>query len=136
MKDPTCRSILQPDGQAAESYRVLRNGLDFVNFEHDVKVVLVTSAVAQEGKSTVAANLASVLAQSGKKTVLIESDFRRPIAGRFFGVSENVGLSDVLTGAFDAALRAAATRSASRTSGCSRPAACPRTRASSSALQR
>ncbi len=100
---PDLSVILQPDGQAAESYRVLRNGLDFVNFEHDVKVVLVTSAVAQEGKSTVAANLASVLAQSGKKTVLIESDFRRPIAGRFFGVSENVGLSDVLTGAFDAA---------------------------------
>lgn len=96
-------SVFQrPDGAIAESYRVLRNGLDFVNFEHDVKVVLVTSAEAQEDKSEVAANLAGVLAQAGKKTVLVECDFRRPTAGKFFGLSDNVGLSDVLTGAFDA----------------------------------
>lgn len=100
---PDLSVFQQPDGAIAESYRVLRNGLDFVNFEHDVKVVLVTSAVAQEGKSTVAANLAGVLAQAGKKTVLVECDFRRPTAGKFFGLRENVGLSDVLTGAFDAA---------------------------------
>jgi capsular exopolysaccharide synthesis family protein len=100
---PDLSVFQQPDGLTAESYRVLRNGLDFVNFEHDVKVVLVTSAVAQEGKSTVAANLAGVLAQAGKKTVLVECDFRRPTASKFFGLRENVGLSDVLTGAFDAA---------------------------------
>lgn len=97
-------SVFQrPEGATAEAYRVLRNGLDFVNFEHDVKVVLVTSSVAQEGRSTVAINLAGVLAQAGKKTVLVECDFRRPAAGAFFGLRENVGLSDVLTGAFDAA---------------------------------
>lgn len=100
---PDLSVFKQPDGGIAESYRVLRNGLDFVNFEHDVKVLLVTSAVAQEGKSTVAANLAGVLAQAGKKTVLVECDFRRPTVGKFFGLRENVGLSDVLTGTFDAA---------------------------------
>lgn len=91
-----------PDGSAAEAYRVLRNGLDFVNFEHDVKVVVVTSAMPKEGKSTVAANLAGALSQTGKKTVLLECDFRHPNAAALFGVSGNAGLSDVLTGAFDA----------------------------------
>lgn len=91
-----------PDGSAAEAYRVLRNGLDFVNFEHDVKVVVVTSALPKEGKSTVAANLAGTLSLTGKKTVLLECDFRHPNAAALFGVSGNAGLSDVLTGAFDA----------------------------------
>ena len=90
--------VQQPGSRAAESYRVLRNSLDFVNFQQDTKTLLITSAAPAEGKSTVAANLAVGLAQTGKKVVLLSCDFRRPTTQQFFDVSNAVGLSDVLTG--------------------------------------
>jgi capsular exopolysaccharide synthesis family protein len=92
-------SIVQhPGSPAAESYRVLRNSLDFVNFQHDIQVLLVTSSAPGEGKSTVAANLAAGLSQAGKKVVLVNSDFRRPTTDQFFNINNIIGLSDVLTG--------------------------------------
>jgi capsular exopolysaccharide synthesis family protein len=89
-----------PNSFAAESYRSLRNSLDFVNFEHDIKVLLITSSAPGEGKSTVAANLAASLAQTGKRVVLVNCDFRRPSTEHFFDTNETLGLSDVLAGAF------------------------------------
>jgi len=91
--------VTHPGSAAAEAYRVLRNNLDFINFQHDITTVLVTSAAPAEGKSTVAANLAAGLAQAGKRVVLVASDFRKPTTQQFFGVRNLIGLSDVLTGA-------------------------------------
>jgi capsular exopolysaccharide synthesis family protein len=90
--------IQRPGSAAAESYRSLRNSLDFINFEHNIQTLLITSAAPAEGKSTVAANLAASLAQTGKKVVLVSSDFRRPTTQEFFDVQNSIGLSDVLTG--------------------------------------
>lgn len=87
-----------PGSPAAESYRVVRNSLDFINFEHDLRTLLITSATPGEGKSTVSANLAMSLAQAGKKVVLISCDFRRPTTDQFFAVNNLIGLSDVLLG--------------------------------------
>jgi succinoglycan biosynthesis transport protein ExoP len=91
--------VQHPGSSGAESYRVLRNSLDFVNFQHDIEVLLVASSAPGEGKSTVAANLAAGLAQAGKKVVLVNSDFRRPTTDQFFNVNNIIGLADVLTGA-------------------------------------
>ncbi len=91
--------ITNPSSAAAEAYRVLRNNLDFMNFQHDLKTLLITSAAPAEGKSTVAANLAAGLSQAGKKVVLVACDFRKPTTAQFFGVKNLIGLSDVLTGA-------------------------------------
>ncbi len=90
--------VQHPGSPAAESYRALRNSLDFVNFQHDIRTLLVVSSTQGEGKSTVAANLAASLAQTGKKVVLVNSDFRRPTTDQFFAVNNLIGLSDVLTG--------------------------------------
>lgn len=87
-----------PGSATAEAYRVLRNSLDFINFQHDMKTIVVTSAAPGEGKSTVAANLAAALANAGKKVVLVSVDFRRPTTQQFFNVNNMIGLSDVLLG--------------------------------------
>lgn len=88
--------VERPGGPGAEAYRVLRNNLEFINFERDIKTVLITSAAPSEGKSTVAANLAAALSQAGKKVVLLCCDFRRPVTSMFFDIDGQIGLSDVL----------------------------------------
>lgn len=87
-----------PGSASSEAYRVIRNSLDFINFENNLKSLLITSAAPAEGKSTVAANLAMSLAQSGKKVVLVSCDFRRPTTDQFFSVNNEIGLSEVLLG--------------------------------------
>lgn len=90
--------VEHPAGPGAEAYRMLRNNLDFINFEHDIKTILITSAVPMEGKSTVAANLATVLASAGKRVILVIADFHRPTSNKLFGLENTFGLSDVLSG--------------------------------------
>lgn len=90
--------VEKPGSAAAESYRVLRNSLDFINFEHKIKTLMVTSSAPSEGKSTVAANLAASLAQAGAKVAMVSCDFRRPTTEGFFGLPNVLGLSDVLLG--------------------------------------
>ena len=90
--------IEAPGSSTAEAYRVLRNSLDFINFQHDLRTLIVTSAAPGEGKSTVASNLAAALSQAGKKVVLVSVDFRRPTTDQFFHVNNMIGLSDVLLG--------------------------------------
>ena len=91
--------LTHPASAAAEAYRVLRNNLDFINFEHNISTLLVASAAPTEGKSTLSANLAASLAQAGRRVVLVSCDFRKPTTEQFFGVRNLIGLSDVLTGA-------------------------------------
>jgi succinoglycan biosynthesis transport protein ExoP len=92
---------LTAGGPAAEAYRVLRNNLDFINVDKDIKVLLISSSVPSEGKSTVAANLATVLAKAGKRVILVVCDFHRPSTGQFSRLDHRVGLSDVLRGTLD-----------------------------------
>lgn len=83
----------------AEAFRKIRTSLQFLDVDRAHKVVLVTSAVASEGKTSTACNLAITLAEAGKRVLLIDADLRRPRTARYFGLPNGVGLTSVLVGA-------------------------------------
>lgn len=86
----------QPRSSFAEAYRIMETNIEFTRLEKGAKTIFFTSTSHQEGKSTISANYAISLAQAGKKTVLVESDLRRPIHHRLFGVKKEPGLTDVI----------------------------------------
>jgi non-specific protein-tyrosine kinase len=88
-------SLFQPRSPVAESFRALRTNTIFAGVDRPLRRILVTSATPQEGKTTVSSNLAVVLAQGERKVALIDADLRRPQIHRKFGVSNNMGLSDL-----------------------------------------
>jgi capsular exopolysaccharide synthesis family protein len=88
-----------PGSPAAEAYRTLATNIRFLRSQRAVGVVVVTSALPGEGKSATTANLAVVLAETGVRTLLIDTDLRRPRAERFLGVPNGAGLREALEGA-------------------------------------
>jgi capsular exopolysaccharide synthesis family protein len=88
----------QHPGRAAEDFRHLQTNLHFLDVDTPPRVLMVSSALPSEGKSTVAVNLALALAEAGQRVVLIEADLRRPRATRYLGLVSGVGLTNVLTG--------------------------------------
>ena len=89
---------VRPQSQMAESYRALRTSLLLSNLGAPPKVILVTSARPQEGKTTTSINTAIVLAQKGVRVLLVDADLRRPSVHKMLGVGPRSGLSNVLTG--------------------------------------
>lgn len=82
----------------AEAIRQLRTNLQFLDVDNPPRVFLVTSSVASEGKSTVAANLAIAFAELDIRVLLVEADLRRPRLSTYLGIERSVGLSSVLAG--------------------------------------
>ena len=86
----------QPRSIVSEAIRSLRTNLEFSAIDEPIKTILVTSGTPGEGKSTIAANFAWVVAQSGRKTLLLDADMRRPSIHKFYDISNRVGLSDLI----------------------------------------
>lgn len=84
----------QPRSPDAEAFRALRTNLRFSNIDTPIKTLLITSPSPAAGKSTIAANLATVIAQNEQEVILIDCDLRRPTLHKNFKVSNRIGLSD------------------------------------------
>lgn len=83
---------------SAEAFRELRTNLQFLEVDHPPRVIVVTSAIPSEGKTTTAVNLAVALAEAGHHVALVEGDLRRPRVSKYMGLIGSVGMSTVLAG--------------------------------------
>ena len=88
----------KPKSVAAEAYRSLRTNIQYSSFDNKYQTLVVTSANPGEGKTTVAGNLALVLAQGESKVLLVDCDMRRPSIHKLFKISNTYGISDLLVG--------------------------------------
>ncbi len=91
-------SHFAPQSVLAESFRALRTNVQFRGVEKKIKTLTITSTSPQEGKTTISCNLAIAMAQAGRKTLLVESDFRKPGISKGFGIEISPGLTDVILG--------------------------------------
>lgn len=95
-------TLTAPRSPVSEAYRTLRTNLLFSGRDHPLRAIVVTSPAPDEGKSTVLANLAVTMAQSGRSTLLIDCDLRHPRQHEIWGVENSVGLTSMVAGEVDA----------------------------------
>jgi succinoglycan biosynthesis transport protein ExoP len=88
--------LAEPTSVHAQTFRRLRTSLEFVNFEQGARMIMVTSALPREGKSTTVANLAVTLARAGRRIAIADLDLRRPFLHYFFGTGNHHGFTDVV----------------------------------------
>lgn len=91
-------SAYQPDDVVAEAVRAIRTGVVFSRTGNIPKKILVTSAKRDEGKSTIASNLALILALSGSNVLLVDADLRNPVLSRWLNIDSGAGLAEYLNG--------------------------------------
>jgi capsular exopolysaccharide synthesis family protein len=91
-------SAEQLKAPVAEAYRTLRTNLQFSQLDRPIKTILITSSIRGEGKTTTSVNLGIILAQTGKKILIVDTDLRRPRIHRAFNTGRDVGLTNLLMG--------------------------------------
>lgn len=96
--DPSLIAHYSPKSRSAEAFRAIRTALYFSSRGNRLRVIQMTSPEPRDGKSTMTANLAISIAQSGKKVMLIDADFRRPRVHHLFGLTDKVGMSSAIMG--------------------------------------
>ena len=97
-QDTKLVTLDQPKSAVVEAYRTLRTSVLFAAAQRGIKTIMVCSPSAGEGKTTTAANLAVVLADTNKRVILVSADLRKPRVHRFFRLKNDAGLSSALSG--------------------------------------
>jgi capsular exopolysaccharide synthesis family protein len=95
-------ALFEPMSSVSEAYRNTRTNLFYCAPADELKVLGITSSTPQEGKTTTSANMAIVIAQSGRKVLLVDADLHRPMVHKVFGMGAECGLTTVLVGEADA----------------------------------
>lgn len=94
-------TLTDPRSPVSEAYRTLRTNLSFYSVDDPVQSLVVTSSATDDGKSSLAANLAVTMAQSGRRTILVDCDLRRPTLHDLFDLNAEPGLTNVILAEFD-----------------------------------
>lgn len=94
---PSLITLTRPSSVIAEQFRTIRTNIQFSMVDQDLKTVVVTSAGAGAGKSTISANLAVTFASQGKKVLLVDADMRKPTVHKTFRLPNHDGLTTLLT---------------------------------------
>ncbi|HEY3764929.1 MAG TPA: polysaccharide biosynthesis tyrosine autokinase, partial [Gaiellales bacterium] len=95
---PALVTLADPAGAGAEAFRILKTSIDISRLQHEVGSIMVTSTREGEGKSTTVANLAVILARSGRHVILVDLDLRHPRIDTFFDLDGQPGLTSVAIG--------------------------------------
>lgn len=96
MSQPDLSTLTDPRSPVAEAYRTLRTNLEFSSLDHPLRSLLVTSPADNADKVVTLANLAVIMAEGGRKVVLVDGDLRKPELHEVFGVGNASGLSELL----------------------------------------
>ena len=89
-------TLKNPKSRTAEAFRTLRTNIQFSSLDKEIKTIVITSSGSGEGKSTVMSNLAITMAESGKKVILVDCDLRKPSIHKKMGITNSVGLTNIL----------------------------------------
>lgn len=93
---PNLITIANPRSPVAEAYRTLRTNIQFYGLDQAVQTLLITSAGAEEGKSTTLANLAVTFAEAGRSVLMVDCDLRRPSLHQLFDIDNQAGLTTAI----------------------------------------
>jgi capsular exopolysaccharide synthesis family protein len=86
----------EPFSPVSEAYRMIRSNLQFMAVDRPLKAIMVTSPLSSEGKSVTVANLGVVMAQAGLKTIIVDTDLRRPMQHQLFHLPNQTGVTELL----------------------------------------
>jgi non-specific protein-tyrosine kinase len=97
MPQPDLITLTDPRSPVSEAYRTLRTNLEFTGLDHPLRSLLVAAPSADAEKSITLANLAVIMAEGGRRVILADGDLRRPRVHEVFAVSNQTGLSEILS---------------------------------------